>query len=303
MSAAVNPSQLRSRELSAGLRVTWVGAVVNILLTALKTLVGLSAGSQALVADGVHSLSDLFSDIIVVLGLRFGRKEADADHPYGHGRIETMAGMIVGLMLIAVAALLAYNAVSGLYEGVTRPPGVAAIVVAAASILIKEILYRYTIRVGTRIRSLALLGNAWHHRSDALSSVAVLIGVGAARINPDWAIADTLAALVVTYFVLRVGGKLVLAGAKEVVDTAPDRDILKQLEALATDVEGVEQAHDLKARYSGSDILVEIHIVVDPDITVRQGHRIADNARLKLLEAIPEVSRVLVHVDPEPDEE
>lgn len=283
--------------------MTWIGAAVNVLLVILKIVFGLAARSQALVADGVHSLSDLLSDLIVVLGLKFGRREADADHPYGHGRIETMAGMIVGLVLIGVAAFLAYQAVSGLYQSEVHRPGVAAIVVAVVSILLKEAMYRYTIKVGSRIRSLALVGNAWHHRSDALSSVAVLIGVLAARLNPDWAIADVLAALVVTYFILRVGGKLVLAGAKEVVDTAPDRDIVRQLEQLANEVDGVEEAHDLKARYSGSDILVEIHIVVDPDLTVREGHLIADQVRSRLLEAVSEVSRVLVHVDPEPDEE
>ncbi len=299
----MNSSELRSRDLSAGLRVTWVGAAVNALLVVLKIVFGLAARSQALVADGVHSLSDLLSDLIVVLGLKFGRKEADASHPYGHGRIETMAGMVVGLILIAVAAYLAYQAVAGLYQGQSHRPGLAAIVVAAVSILLKEALYQSTIRVGKRIRSLALVGNALHHRSDALSSVAVLIGVGAARLHPDWAIADVLAALVVTYFIVKVGGKLVLAGAREVVDTAPDRDILRQLELLANEIAGVEEAHDLKARYSGSDILVEIHIVVDPDLTVRQGHVIADEVRLRLVEAIPEVSRVLVHVDPEPDEE
>lgn len=299
----MKPSDLRRRELSAGLRVTWIGAAVNVLLVILKIVFGLAARSQALVADGVHSLSDLLSDLIVVLGLKFGRREADADHPYGHGRIETMAGMVVGLVLIGVAAFLAYQAVSGLYRNEVYRPGGAAIVVAVVSILLKEAMYRYTMKVGSRIRSLALVGNAWHHRSDALSSVAVLIGVLAARLNPDWAIADVLAALVVTYFILRVGGKLVLAGAKEVVDTAPDRDVVRQLEHLANEVDGVEEAHDLKARYSGSDILVEIHIVVDPDLTVREGHLIADQVRFRLLEAVSEVSRVLVHVDPEPDEE
>jgi cation diffusion facilitator family transporter len=296
-----NSSDVRARELSAGLRVTWIGAVVNVLLVVLKLVFGLAARSHALVADGVHSLSDVLSDAIVFLGLRLGRKEADADHPYGHGRIETMTGMVVGLILVGVAAWLAYQAISGLYMGETPQPGLAAIIVAGVAILLKEAVYRYTIRVGTRIRSLALVGNAWHHRSDALSSIAVLIGVGAARIDPDWAIADVLAALVVTVFILRVGGKLIWAGAREVIDTAPDREVLRQLQQLANEVDGVEEAHDLKARYSGANIFVEIHIVVDPDLTVRQGHRIADQVRFRLLEAIPEVSRVMVHVDPEPD--
>ncbi len=290
--------QLRN-DMRAGLVVTWVGCVVNIILVIIKIVVGFAVRSQALVADGVHSLSDLFSDFVVILGLKLGRQEEDENHPFGHARIETISGMLVGAILVVVGAGIAYNAFESVYEHRVSTPGVFAIVVAAASILLKEGMYWYTIKVGRRIKSLVLIGNAWHHRTDAFSSVAVLIGVTAAYVNPAWHLADAYAALVVTLFIFRVGASLVWDALKQVVDTAPDRKILDQLVETAMKVEGVEQVHDVRARYSGQQIFVEIHIVVDPELTVRQGHEIADVVRFHLVNEIADVTRVIVHVDPE----
>ena len=290
--------QLR-RDTRAGLVVTWVGCGVNIALVIIKIAAGLAVRSQALVADGVHSLSDLFSDFVVILGLKLGRKEEDENHPFGHARIETISGMLVGAILLVVGAGIAYNALVSIYEHRVSSPGAFAIVVAAASIVLKEALYWYTMKVGRRIRSMALIGNAWHHRTDALSSVAVLIGVTAAYVNPDWHLADAYAALVVTVFIFRVGGHLTWGALKQVVDTAPDRETLDQLVETALKVKGVEQVHDVRARYSGQQIFVEMHIVVDPDLTVRQGHYIADEVRFHLVNEISDVTRVIIHVDPE----
>jgi cation diffusion facilitator family transporter len=170
---------------------------------------------------------------------------------------------------------------------------------AATSVLVKEALFWYTIRIGRRLKSLALVGNAWHHRADALSSVAVLAGIAATFVNPDWYLADSYAAMVVTYFIIKVGINLVWSAFKELSDTAPDRDVLAKLSECAAEVDGVLQVHDMRARHSGSQIFVEVHIVVDPDQTVRQGHELARNVKRALLDSFPDVTRVITHVDPE----
>ncbi|UCD63568.1 MAG: cation transporter [Candidatus Zixiibacteriota bacterium] len=287
--------------LKAGLRVTWAGIVANILLFFLKLLTGLLGRSQALIADAVHSLSDLFSDFVVLLGLKLGRKEEDEDHPFGHARIETLSGMMVGAILVIVGIAIAYNAVITIYEHRISRPGLFTVVAAFVSIVVKEGLYQYTVTVGRRIKSLAVVANAWHHRTDAFSSVAVLIGVTAAYLNPAWHLADALAAIVVVFFIAKVGAALAWEGFKQVIDTAPDRRILDRLVETAQAVKGVWQVHDVRARYSGSQIFVEMHIVVDAELTVREGHRIADEVRNHVVNEVDDVTYVIVHVDPEDD--
>ncbi len=291
--------QQPSPDVSRGLRVTIVGMVANAFLIFFKLWAGILSGSQALVADGIHSISDLFSDCVVILGLKWGRKEPDEDHPYGHARIETISSLIVGIILILVGVGIAYNAVRSLVLHKTAQLGGLALFAAGVSIVIKEALYWYTVSVGRHLKSPALIANAWHHRSDALSSVAVLLGVGAAYLNPAWHGADAYAALVVTLFVGRVGGALVWSAFRELSDVAPDKATITDIFTYALCTEGVRQVHDLKARFSGSQIFVELHIVVDPDISVREGHDIARNVRRGLLRDHPDVTRVIVHVDPE----
>jgi len=289
------------RDLASGLTVTWVGMAMNLVLVVLKVTVGWLGRSQALIADGVHSLSDLLSDGVVVLGLKWGRKEEDESHPFGHARIETVTGMLIGLLLIGTGIALAYHSVSNIYHHVESTPGPAAIAAAAASIIIKEALYWYTVKVGRRISSLAVIANAWHHRTDALSSVAVLIGVTGAYLSPSWHLADSYAALVVTYFIAKVGVSLIWSAGKEVIDTAPDRGAMTQVRQTAMTVDGVQQTHDIRARLSGGRIFAEIHIVVDPELTVRAGHEIADNVKDRLLSDVPGMAHVIVHVDPDLD--
>jgi len=288
-----------SEELASGLTVTQVGIVINVALVVLKVSVGWLGRSQALIADGVHSLSDLLSDLVVLLGLKWGRKEEDESHPFGHARIETVAGMLTGLILVGTGIVLAYRAVTAIYQHSESTPGLALIIAAAISIVLKEGLYWYTIKVGRRIRSLAVIANAWHHRSDAFSSVAVLIGVTGAYLSPSWHMADAYAALVVTFFIAKVGLELMWSAAKEVIDTAPDEAAVTQVRLTAMTVPGVRQTHDIRARLSGSRIFAEIHIVVDPDLTVRAGHQIADNVKERLLTEVAGMARVIVHVDPD----
>ena len=289
----------KDKDLSSGLTVTWVGVIANVVLVALKLVVGISARSQALVADGVHSISDLFSDLVVYLGLKWGRKEADEDHPYGHGRIETMSGFIVGLILFLVGVGIVYNSIVAIYGHQTAAPSVLAIYVAGFSIILKEAMYWYTVLVGRRIDSPVLIANAWHHRTDALSSVAVLIGVAAAYFNPDWHLADSIAALVVSYFIFRVSVSLMSNSVRELVDTMPGPEVTDMIRRHSAQIKGVRNVHDIMARKSGPHILVEIHVVVDKNITVLQGHDIAKEVEQTLLTRMTKVNKVIVHIDPD----
>lgn len=292
--------QNHTTALASGLRVTWIGLVVNVALVIFKLWAGFAARSQALIADGIHSLSDLFGDVVVLFGLKWGRKHEDEDHPYGHARIETISSMIVGILLIAVGLGIAYSAGMAIYTHQASRPGLLAIYAAGISVLLKEVLYWYTYKVGKKIKSIALIGNAWHHRADALSSVAVLIGVGAVYYNPAWILADSFAALLVTYFIIKIGSNLVWSAFRELSDTAPDEAVLKQLTVAAVTVAGVVEVHDMRARHSGWQIFVELHIVVDPELTVRAGHDIARVVKHRLLDEFTDVTRVIIHVDPEP---
>jgi cation diffusion facilitator family transporter len=298
MSPLIDPVQ-RTRDSADGLRVTWIGLVINLLLVGLKFWGGVVGRSQALIADAVHSLSDLFSDVVVLLGLRWGRKEADEDHPYGHGRIETIATVFVGLTLLGAGIGIAYNAIDSIYAHRTSQPTTIALVMAVISIFSKEWMYWFTVKVGRRIHSPALIGNAWHHRSDAFSSVAVFIGLVATQINPAWHLADAVAALLVSALIFRIGGKLCYRAFRELADTAPEEKILAELQHRAEAVAGVLQVHDLKARHSGPQLLVEMHVVVDGAMTVFDGHEIAREVRLRLMEDMNVVSEVFVHLDPD----
>lgn len=283
----------------AGLKVTWLGLWSNLLLVALKLTVGFWGRSQALVADGVHSMSDLFSDLVVLAGLKYGRKEADEHHPYGHGRIETLASLTVGVMLFVFGVGIAWQAIQSVFHQEIMEPSVWAIWVAAFSILLKELMYRYTVGVGRRIRSSVVIANAWHHRTDALSSVAVLIGIAAAWANPDWRMADSLAALVVAYPIVRVSIPFAMNALKELVDTVPDSEIMEMIRLSTLEVDGAREVHDIRARRSGPDLIMELHIVVDPSLSVIEGHRIATAVEKRLREKIEGANRVTIHVDPD----
>jgi cation diffusion facilitator family transporter len=282
-----------------GQKVTWVGAGANVLLIAIKFVLGFLGRSQALIADAVHSVSDLATDAVVLLGVRAGRKAPDQDHHFGHARIETVASAVVGIALFAVAAYLAYDAGTSIYYHSEYHPNWLAVIGAAVSIVVKEILYHYTVRAGRRIRSPAVVANAWHHRSDALSSVAVLVGVAAAQIDPGWHVLDAYAALVVALLIAGVGLRVLWRAFKEMTDTAPPPKVLENMRTCARGVEGVIDEHDLKVRSSGGIYHLHIHITVKGDLTVRQGHAIAKEVERCLLTDIENVGEVIVHVDPE----
>jgi cation diffusion facilitator family transporter len=284
--------------LRVGVRVTIVGAIVNVLLIGLKAVGGSIGHSQALIADAVHSASDLFTDAVVLFGLIAGRKEPDESHHFGHRRIETLASSIVALLLLGAAIYIGSDAALGIYQHVERRPTWLAVAVAAASIIAKEILYHYTVRTGRRVRSPALIANAWHQRSDAGSSVAVLLGVAGAQINPAWHILDAYAALVVAILILRVGVSLLWSSARELTDAAPAPGTIQRIRECVRGVSGVLDIHGLKVRTAGGLYQIEIDIVVEGSISVAEGHRIAEAVEARVSQEVEDVASVMVHVDP-----
>jgi len=283
---------------NSGRSVTIVGALVNIFLIILKGLAGVFGHSQALIADAIHSISDLFTDVVVLLGLRYGRRGPDAEHHFGHARIETMASAIVGVALIGTAFYIGKEAALNIYRHTEYHPKGVAVVAAAIAVALKEALYHFTVHVGRRIKSQLLVANAWHHRSDAFSSVAVLLGVTVAYFKPAWHILDSYAALLVAFFIIKVGYEIIIKTINEFTDAAPRGEILDKIKKCAMSVEGVVDVHDLRARISGSAFQMEIHISVDGRLTVLEGHRIAKAAEKRIEEEVDDVGSVIVHVDP-----
>jgi len=291
-----------TKSAKAGRSVTLIGALINAFLILFKFLAGIFGHSQALIADAVHSISDLFTDFVVLLGLRIGRKAPDEKHHFGHARFETLASSIVGMALITTALYLGIKAIWNIHHHIEYHPTWLALVGAGVSIALKESLYHYTVRTGRRIKSMAIIANAWHHRSDALSSVAVLLGVAGACINPSWHILDSLAALCVSFFIIKVGLDILWSALCEFTDTAPQPEILSKIRKCTLSVDGVIDMHDLRARTSGGLYQMEIHIVVDGRLTVTQGHRIAKGVESCLAEEVADLDRIIVHVDPEMEE-
>lgn len=279
-----------------------VGAAVNVVLAVAQIVGGFFAQSQALIADGFHTLSDLVTDFVVLIAAKMASKDADEDHPYGHERIETIATVILGLALGAVAIGIALDAVNRLQNpDKLLQPGILAICLAAFGILCKEGLYRYTYSVGRHINSSLLKANAAHHRSDAISSVMVAIGVIASVIfSIPWL--DVLAALAVSVMIFYMGAKLILDSAMELVDTAWESEKVESMLALISEVPGVENAHMLRTRKMSSSVLVDVHIQVAPYISVSEGHHIAEQVMSQLRNVYDEVSDIMVHIDPEDDE-
>jgi len=278
--------------------VTVVGALVNTILILLKFFAGIFGSSQALIADAVHSVSDLFTDVVVLLGIRIGRKPPDEGHPFGHARIETLASTIVGIALITTALYLGIKASLNIYHHNEYYPTGLALIAAVVSIALKEAIFHYTVHTGRRIKSQLIIANAWHHRSDALSSVAVLLGVAGTRIKPSWHILDSFAALLVSFFIVKVGLEILRIALREFIDTAPKPEIISKIEQCALTVDGVLDTHDLRVRTSGGFYQMEIHIVVDGQLTVAEGHRIAKAVESCLVKDVDNLDRIIVHVDP-----
>jgi len=281
-------------------KVTLIGAVVNAFLGLSKLIGGIAFHSHALVADGVHSFADLFTDVMVIFASKYGSQEADDSHPYGHGRIETAATMLLSLFLIMAGAAIAWDALTEIIDHTHDNPEFLALPVAVFSIIANEILFHYTHYIGKKISSSLIVANAWHHRSDAASSLIVVIGLVGTLLG--FVYLDAAAAIIVGFMIIKMGWNYGWSSIQELVDTAVDEEVLQKIETIIYRGDGVKRIHQLRSRMMAGDILIDVHILVEPTISVSEGHYIAQHVHHQLIEKLERVKDVTVHVDPEDDE-
>jgi cation diffusion facilitator family transporter len=293
--------ELREQRALAISRTAIVGGVANLLLSIVKVLAGLIWHSQALVADGIHSLSDLLSDILVWLAGRHATQAPDSEHPYGHARYETVATLALAVILVTVAVGIGWDAADRLFspEDLLHPSPFA-LFAAVASILVKEWLYWWTLRYARRVRSDLLRANAWHHRSDAVSSVVVFIGVGGTLVGLPYL--DAVAAIIVAVMIARIAWELGFEAVRELVDTGLEAERVSEIRKTIGTVGGVRDIHMLRTRKHGGYASADVHVLVDPKVSVSEGHMISVLVEQRLKDQIDEITDVTVHIDPEDDE-
>ncbi len=293
-----NNKDARYREIR---KVTLIGSALDLSLAIAKVIVGYVGQSQALIADGIHSLSDLVTDFMVLFAFKHSSRGADEDHPYGHGRIETLMTVALGAALILVGIGIAWDAIRRLFEPeLLLHPGLIVLVIAGISIVSKEAIYHYTMAAARKFRSGLLRANAWHSRTDAISSVIVFVGVLGSMAGLDYL--DAMAAIGVALMIIKIGWDLGWHSVRELIDTGLDSDEVERIRKIITRVEGVRSMHMLRTRKMGSDALVDVHIQVDSYLSVSEGHQISEAVRYQLMKNIEDVSDVTVHIDPEDDE-
>lgn len=288
--------------------VTLVGSVVNIILTVFKIFAGVLGRSTAMIADGIHSLSDLLSDIVVIVFVKISAKGRDKDHDYGHGKFETFATLIISLMLIVVAVNLMSGGINKIRQildgGEVSSPGMIALWAAVASIVLKEILYRYTIIQGKALNSPMMIANAWHHRSDAFSSVGSLLGIaGAIFLGDKFVILDPITGCVISIFILVMAVKMSVPAIKELLDVSLPDEVEQQIVSTAKSIQGVIDLHELKTRREGPGIIMEGHLVLDSDISLKEAHNISKKVEESLRKEFGPETQISLHLEPEDDAE
>ena len=281
-------------------RVTWVGLTTNLLLAGIKIVAGLCAGSQALVADGLHSFSDLTTDVAILVGAGYWSEPADAEHPYGHGRLETLVNIGIGLILAVTGLGIAWRTISSMLRpsSIEAPPSWMVFGVAIFAVFLKEYLYRWTLAAGRKCRSRALESNAWHHRSDALSSIPVAIAVGCGFLFPQFHYFDNIAALIVAAMIAKVSWSIFFPSFKELLETNDDFKLSERIKVLAADVDCIGEIHAIRSRRVGKAILVDFHMLVDPGMSVKQAHSIAEEFKTRLFENETDLTDAVIHIEP-----
>ncbi len=279
-------------------QVTWVGLFGNVFLAGIKFILGIFGNSQAVLADAVHSLSDMSTDISVLIGVRFWDAPADQDHPYGHRRIETLVTVAIGLFLIWAAVNMGYEAIRSIGNKVVKHPSWIAIIGPIISIFLKEGLYRWTRNVGKNVKSQALIANAWHHRSDALGSIPATVAVAIAVFKPEWWFVDQIGALIVSMFILKVSWDIIIPALSELSEKGASKKEQDVIHQLAMSVSGVMAAHAIRSRKLGPGLYIDLHVLVDDDLTVKEGHDIATQVKSTLLNEGPDIADVVVHIEP-----
>lgn len=286
---------LNTREF---LKVTWVGLWVNVILSALKIWAGIFGHSRAVLADGFHSLSDLVSDVALLIGVRFWSAPADDDHPHGHQRVESLITLGIALLLAVLSVMLVYDAALSSLAEERKSVGLIAALAALLSIVVKEVLYRWTVYKGKELHSSALVANAWHHRSDALSSIPAALSAGIAHMAPGLAILDLIGTIIVAVFLCSAAWKIAWPALNELTDRGVCSETRTKLLKAAASVPGVRDVHDLRTRFLGAGVQVDLHVMVDGAISVEEGHRVATAVEETLLSIGPQITDVLVHLEP-----
>lgn len=285
-------------------RVTFIGSIVNMLLLIFKFVAGFVGHSAAMIADAVHSLSDFVTDIIVIVFVRISSKPVDSSHNYGHGKYETLATAIIGLVLLGVAVGLfiggAKDILFVIRGGTLEKPGTIALVAAGVSILLKELIYQYTVHKGKNIQSQALIANAWHHRSDAFSSIGTLFGIGGAILGGvKWRILDPLAAIVVSLFIARIAVKILKGTVNELLEHSLPASTEEEIRTIILSVEGVSSPHHLRTRRIGYNYAIDVHIRMDGGKTLTETHLTTSVVEKRLKERYGTGTYVIIHAEPE----
>ncbi len=294
---------MEKKRFAEASKIVWLGFVANVILTLLKLLAGILGRSAAMVADAIHSISDFMTDLVIAGSLKVAAKPRDGNHKYGHGKVETLAAAFVGGVLCAVGAGILYSGVKSIIghfgDQPLNKPGMVAFYAAVISILIKELLFRYTLVTGRQINSNVLIANAWHHRSDVYSSLGTLLGIGGAIfLGPRFVILDPLAAIIVSFFIFKVAIGVMREALLELIETSLPHQKEQEILQLAGKVEGVHEPHDLKTRKIGSNIAIDMHILVRKDLNVEEAHDITVRLEKCLREKYGKGTHISVHTEP-----
>ncbi|OSA91615.1 UNVERIFIED_ORG: cation-efflux pump [Clostridium botulinum] len=284
-----------NERLKIGYRVSIVTIIGNVILSIIKIGIGIIASSKAMIADGVHSLSDVFSTIGVIIGLKLSSKKADKEHPYGHEKFESLTSVVLGIMLVLVSLGIGFSGIKNLIYGNYSIPGSLAIFAAVISIVSKEAMYWYTLKYAEKINSTSLKADAWHHRSDSFSSIGALIGIIGARMG--FPMLDPAIALVISIIIIKVSYDILKQSINQLMDTSIGDDAIKKMNAAIHSIDGVKNIDNLKTRFHASKIYVDVEISVESDISVEEGHKIAMNVH-NIIEKNKDVKHCMVHVNP-----
>ena len=284
-------------------KVTIVGSIVNFVLLAFKFVAGILGHSAAMLADAVHSLSDFVTDVIVLVFVRISNKPQDKDHDYGHGKYETLATAIIGILLLLVGFGILWSGASSILAFMKgeqlEAPGMVALIAALVSILLKEILYQYTVIKGKSLNSQAVVANAWHHRSDAFSSIGTAVGIGGAiLLGEHWRVLDPIAAVIVSFFIMKVAIQLLIPCVDELLEKSLPDEVEKDIEQVLLSFPGVSEPHHLRTRRIGSYCAIEVHVRMDGGITLEEAHTTATAIEHKLKTMLGEGTLINIHVEP-----
>lgn len=279
-------------------KITIIGMILNLLLAGIKLLVGYLGKSQAVIADAIHSLSDLSTDIAVIIGVKFWEPPPDEKHPYGHKKIETVITLVIGFILGFVGLEIILNAVKTLPDSHSQNPSLISVVGPLLSIIIKEILYHCTIIIGKKVKSSAVIANAWHHRSDALSSIPALIAVVISYIFPQFSFVDHIGAIIVAIFIFKVTWDICKPAFLDLIDSGANKKEIDEISNIALSTEGIQSIHKLRTRKVGGGYFIDLHIQVVGTLSVFEGHNISEKVKYNLLKNGPNVIDVLIHLEP-----